>query len=160
MFLLSPEADMRPGNLQAQVQRKNAFWFADREARGHDEGISGEWGPFRTATPAHCSHTGYCGIARKRRFLTRRQLVNRATILFGPAGCPDSPVLRFYNDLHQPRGPQCSQGEIDIDPGLAALLKQHIGVKKAGRVFVKHGTALQSQATTFSSVCCIHFLRS
>src|SRR5712671_6378632 len=34
MFLLSPEADMRPGNLQAQVPRKNAFWFADRDARG------------------------------------------------------------------------------------------------------------------------------
>ena len=34
MFLLSPEADMRPGNLQAQVLEKNAFWFADREARG------------------------------------------------------------------------------------------------------------------------------
>jgi len=33
MFLLSPEADMRPGDLQAQVPWKNAFWFADREAR-------------------------------------------------------------------------------------------------------------------------------
>ena len=33
MFLLSPEADMRTGNLQAQVPRKNAFWFADRDAR-------------------------------------------------------------------------------------------------------------------------------
>ena len=34
MFLLSPEADMRPSNLQAQVPEKNAFWFADREAKG------------------------------------------------------------------------------------------------------------------------------
>ncbi len=33
MFLLSPEADMRPGDLQAQVPWTNAFWFADREAR-------------------------------------------------------------------------------------------------------------------------------
>jgi integrase len=35
-------------------------------------------------------------------------------------------------ECHQPRTP--SRG-IDIDPGLAELLKQHIGVKKAGRVF-------------------------
>ena len=33
MFLLSPEADMRPGDLQAQVPWTNAFCFADREAR-------------------------------------------------------------------------------------------------------------------------------
>ncbi len=33
MFLLSPEADMRPDDLQAQVPWTNAFWFADREAR-------------------------------------------------------------------------------------------------------------------------------
>jgi hypothetical protein len=33
MFLLSPEADMHPGDLQAQVPWRNAFWFADREAR-------------------------------------------------------------------------------------------------------------------------------
>ena len=33
MFLLSPEADMRPGDLQAQVPWTNAVWFADREAR-------------------------------------------------------------------------------------------------------------------------------
>jgi hypothetical protein len=32
MFLLSPEADMRPGDLQARF-RGNAFWFADGEAR-------------------------------------------------------------------------------------------------------------------------------
>lgn len=25
---------MRPSNLQAQVPEKNAFWFADREAKG------------------------------------------------------------------------------------------------------------------------------
>jgi hypothetical protein len=31
MFVLSPEADMRSGELQ--VLRKNAFWFADGEAR-------------------------------------------------------------------------------------------------------------------------------
>jgi hypothetical protein len=35
MFLLSAEADMRPGDLQAQVPWRNAFWFADREARQH-----------------------------------------------------------------------------------------------------------------------------
>ena len=33
MLLLSPEADMRPSDLQAQVPWTNAFWFADREAR-------------------------------------------------------------------------------------------------------------------------------
>jgi hypothetical protein len=33
MFLLSSEADMRPGDLQAQVPWRNAFCFADREAR-------------------------------------------------------------------------------------------------------------------------------
>jgi hypothetical protein len=33
MFLLSPEADVLPDDLQARVSRKNAFWFADREAR-------------------------------------------------------------------------------------------------------------------------------
>jgi hypothetical protein len=33
MFLLSPEADMPSGDLQAQVPWTNAFWFADREAR-------------------------------------------------------------------------------------------------------------------------------
>ena len=32
MFLLSPEADMRPGDLQARF-RGNAFWFGDGEAR-------------------------------------------------------------------------------------------------------------------------------
>jgi len=33
VFLFSPEADTRPGDLQAQVPWTNAFWFADREAR-------------------------------------------------------------------------------------------------------------------------------
>ena len=45
MFLLSPEADMRPDNLQAQVQQKNAFWLADREARGRlTKGFLANWG--------------------------------------------------------------------------------------------------------------------
>jgi len=33
MFLLSQEADMRPGDLQDQAPWTNAFWFAEREAR-------------------------------------------------------------------------------------------------------------------------------
>jgi hypothetical protein len=45
MFLLSPEADMRSGDLQAQFPWTNAFWFADREVRRRlTKGISGKQG--------------------------------------------------------------------------------------------------------------------
>ena len=45
MFFLSPEADMRPGDLEAQVPWNNAFWFADRGGKtASGGGISGNKG--------------------------------------------------------------------------------------------------------------------
>jgi len=73
MFLLSPEADMRPGDLQAQFRGKCVFGLLT--GRQDSVWLRDFW---RTrAVPycdsAHWSHTDYCGITRKRRFLTRRQ---------------------------------------------------------------------------------------
>jgi hypothetical protein len=59
MFLLSPEADMRRGDLHAQVFVDDRVLVAGREARQRlSEEISGESRVFRTATAGALSAHG------------------------------------------------------------------------------------------------------
>jgi hypothetical protein len=53
MFLLSPEADILPGDLHTQLSGGNRVLLAGREARQVPANLE----VFRTATPAHCRHT-------------------------------------------------------------------------------------------------------
>jgi hypothetical protein len=98
VFLLSPKADMHPGDLQALVlkfREQMRFGLLIGEAIYRlTRGFTGEHEPFGTAAPAHWSHTDQCGITKKRRFLTRRQSVGRSSSLFGPECCRDRATTR------------------------------------------------------------------
>jgi hypothetical protein len=74
MFLLSPEADMDPGDLQTQFLLKEPFGWVIRMGRQRQsEGTIADLGFGGAATPGHWPHTDYRAITRKPRLFSRRQ---------------------------------------------------------------------------------------
>jgi hypothetical protein len=101
MFLLSPEADMRPGDLQARF-RGNAFWFADGEARQRlPRGFLANKGRSAQRLGALVAH----GLLRNRKEteVSHSPTVSRhASSLVRPTLSQRRCVNKFFNDLTGP----------------------------------------------------------